>query len=166
MVARQVRAIDAGVTALWFGGFQAGLLVAGAWLGAGVGRYIERWDHWVAAALLTAVGLRTLWEAREAHEERPADAAAADPFRAAALLPLAVAVSLDAFAVGVSLPLVDAPIGRAAIVVGAVAFGLSFAGVLAGRRLGAMLGRGLHVVGGLVLIGLAVKTLWDHLGHA
>jgi putative Mn2+ efflux pump MntP len=162
VAARRVRVQDALVAGLWFGGFQGGLLVAGALLGAAVGRFIEAWDHWVAFALLVAVGLRALWEAREGHDERGAEGDD-QAFRWAVMLPLAVATSLDAFAVGVTLPLVGAPIGRAGVVVALVSFALSFVGVLAGRRLAAALGRGLHVAGGLVLIGLGVKILVEGL---
>lgn len=184
LVARRVRFGDAVVTGLWFGGFQAAMLLGGALLGAGVGRFIRSWDHWVAFGLLVAVGAHTLWEARAPHGTSegpgldahagadargdadlrlPADLRADGAFRWSVLLPLAVATSIDAFAVGVTLPLVDAPILLTTAVVGVVAFLLSAVAVTLGRRAGAVLGRGLHVAGGLVLIGLGVKLLVDHL---
>lgn len=159
MVARRVRTIDAVTVGAWFGGLHGAMMIAGASLGAHVAALLHPWDHWVAFALLAGVAAHALWEARE-----PAmDAPVVNPFRWWMMLPLAVATSIDAFAVGVTLPLVGAPVVTAAILVGLVVLVLSAAGALIGRGLGSATGRALHVVGGLVLLGLAVKLLIEGL---
>lgn len=76
---------------------------------------------------------------------------------------LAIATSIDAFAVGVMLPMLDAPLGLSLATIGVVTALLSMAGLLAGRRFGALLGRRLDAVGGLVLIALGFKILVEHL---
>ena len=77
---------------------------------------------------------------------------------------LAVATSIDALAVGVTLPLLDAPFALSVVTIGVTTALMSVAGLLLGRRAGAALGRGLDVVGGLILIGLGLKILVEHLG--
>ena len=77
---------------------------------------------------------------------------------------LAVATSIDALAVGVSMAFMkDVNILFAALVIGAVAFGLSVAGGLAGRRLGSLFQKRAEMVGGLVLIAIGLKILIEHL---
>ena len=78
------------------------------------------------------------------------------------LVPLAVVTSIDALAAGVALAVTDASIVRACFLIGVVTALLSFAGVYAGHRFGSLLGKRLEVLGGLVLVGLAVKTLVQH----
>jgi len=74
-----------------------------------------------------------------------------------------VATSIDAFAVGLMLPLLGAPLGLAVLTIGVTTALLSVAGLWAGRRFGALLGRRLDAFGGLVLIGLGTKILIEHL---
>jgi putative Mn2+ efflux pump MntP len=79
------------------------------------------------------------------------------------MLVLAIATSVDAFAVGVMLPMLEAPLGLSLVTIGTTTALLSVLGLYAGRRFGAMLGRRLDAFGGLVLIGLGVKILVEHL---
>lgn len=149
--------------ALWmaglFGGFQAAMPVLGFLLGASLGPLVEAWDHWIAFALLGGIGAKMVYEALVGeHEENPAD-----PFRWEVLLGLALATSVDSFAAGVVLPLVDAPFLASILLIGATAFALTLVGLWAGRSFGSYLGRRLDALGGLILIGLAVKTLVEHL---
>ena len=76
---------------------------------------------------------------------------------------LAIATSIDALAVGVTLPMLGAPLLTTVITIGVTTAVLSAVGLFAGRRFGAMLGPRLDIVGGLVLIGLGVKILVEHL---
>jgi putative Mn2+ efflux pump MntP len=79
------------------------------------------------------------------------------------MLVLALATSIDALAAGTTLPLLDAPFVLSLATIGVTTALLSVAGLFAGRRLGAMLGARLDLVGGLVLIGLGVQILVEHL---
>lgn len=150
--------------ALLFGGFQAGMPLIGWALGAAVGPLVERWDHWIAFALLAVIGGKMIKEAfgpPEADDTRPADA-----FQLRLLLVLAVATSIDALAVGVTLPMLNAPMALTLSSIGVVAATGAVAGVFLGRRFGALVGRRLDVLGGLVLIGLGTRILLSHLTGA
>ena len=144
---------------LWFGAFQFMMPVAGWLLGSSVSQYIETVDHWVAFALLAVIGGRMAWGSLRGGEE---DEAPAD-LSARRLCLLAIATSIDALAVGVSMAFMAVPVLASAAVIGVVAFALSLAGGLAGKRLGALFQRRAELAGGLVLIAIGVKILIEHL---
>lgn len=144
---------------LWFGGFQFAMPLAGWFLGSSVSRYIEAVDHWVAFGLLALIGGRMVWGALrpgDGGEEAPAD------LSAGRLCLLAVATSIDALAVGISMAFMRVDILLSAAVIGLVAFALSVVGGLVGRRLGALFQRRAELVGGLVLVGIGLKILLEH----
>ena len=85
-----------------------------------------------------------------------------DPFAVGLLSLLAVATSIDALAVGVSLPMLNAPLALTLVTIGLTTAVTSALGLYAGRRFGALLGRRLDAAGGLVLIGLGVKLVLEH----
>lgn len=150
------------LVALYFGSFQALMPCVGYYAGAQVGPWITAWDHWVAFVLLTAVGGKLLWEGltsggggQEVCERRL--------FAPSAMLVLAVATSIDALAVGFTLPMLGAPLATSVVTIGLTTAVLSGLGILVGRRLGPMLGKRLDVFGGLVLVGLGIKILLEHL---
>ena len=145
---------------LWFGGFQFAMPLVGWLLGTGVSQYIEAVDHWVAFGLLALIGGRMVWGALRhgagEEEEAPSD------LSARRLCLLAIATSIDALAVGVSMAFMNVPVLLSAVVIGVVAFALSVVGGLAGRRLGTLFQRRAELVGGLVLVGIGVKLLAGH----
>ena len=148
--------------ALFFGGFQALMPVLGYSVGARIGPLVEAWEHWIAFVLLAGIGAKMLWEAR-----RPAHSSATgrgeDAFAPRVMLALAIATSIDALAVGIALPMLDAPFALSVATIGITTALLCVAGLLAGRRAGAMLGRRLDSLGGLILVGLGVIVLVQHL---
>lgn len=161
------------LVALFFGGFQALMPVVGWFVGGAIGDAVVAWDHWIAFALLGAIGGKMVYEAlapRDADESGDAGetgdsaARARDAFGLRVLLVLAVATSIDALAVGVTLPMLDAPFLATIATIGVVTAVLSVCGLWAGRRFGALLGPRLDAVGGVVLIGLGAKILVEHLG--
>ena len=157
-----LRPADVARVAVLFGGFQAVMPLLGWLAGHRLGPLLEDWDHWVAFGLLTAIGGKMAWEGlRGGGEagEAPPDSAS---FRWRVLLPLALATSIDALAVGLAFPLMDAPVGPAVGVIGVVTAALSAAGVYAGRRFGARLGARLDVAGGLVLFFIGLRILLQH----
>ena len=159
--APQVRLGDALRVALLFGGFQAAMPTLGWLLGDRFAPLITAWDHWVAFVLLAGIGAKMIYEALSLHAEKPATPA--DTFGWRPLVILAVATSIDALAAGITLPLLGVPPVMALVVIGAVAAVFSFVGVYVGRRFGDRLGKKLDIFGGLLLIGLGVKTLIEHL---
>jgi putative Mn2+ efflux pump MntP len=147
--------------ALAFGGFQALMPALGWAVGTRLGPAVEAWDHWIAFALLAGIGAKMLWDSagqpeRVATEQRGL-------FGAKIILVLAVATSIDAFAAGISLPMLNAPLLTSIAVIGVVTALLSALGLFAGRRFGAMLEQRLDAVGGVVLIGIGSKILVQHL---
>ena len=157
----RVRFRDAAAVAVFFGGAQA-LMPLGGWLiGRKLGPIVQTWDHWIAFTLLGALGVKMLLEARAVSGEPSAPIA--DPFGLRIMLGLAIATSIDAAAVGVTLPMLDAPLLLSLSTIGITTAVLSVAGLLLGRRLGALFGRGLDAFGGLVLIAMGTKILIEHL---
>jgi putative Mn2+ efflux pump MntP len=151
------------LVAAFFGGFQALMPLLGWLLGSRIGPLVEAWDHWIAFALLGAIGGKMLWEARGGEEEKEGEDRTADLFGLKVMFVLAVATSIDALAVGITLPMLNAPFALSLITIGVTTAILSALGLFAGRRFGAVLGKRLDAAGGLVLIGLGVKILVEHL---
>jgi manganese efflux pump family protein len=157
-----VRLRHALLVALFFGGFQALMPVVGYLVGARIGPLVEAWDHWIAFALLGGIGAKMLWEARRSTGEA-APRREEDLFGFQVMLALAVATSIDALAVGITLPMLGAPLLLSVATIGVTTAVLCVAGLFLGRRAGAMLGRRLDALGGLILIGLGIAILFEHL---
>jgi putative Mn2+ efflux pump MntP len=150
--------------ALAFGLFQFAMPVCGWFLGLSVRSYIEAFDHWAAFGLLAFVGARMLREGLSGKQET--ERACADPTRGLTLLMLALATSIDALAVGISMAMLAIGIWYPAAVIGLVCFGVTALGMHLGRaaiRVGPDLSGKANLVGGLVLIGIGVKILLEHL---
>lgn len=153
----------------WFGGFQALMPAIGYFLGRSFYIYIEKFDHWIAFALLFIIGANML---REVIEEKRSQKCgckceceneSAD-LSAKTMLVMAIATSIDALAVGISLAMANANIFVAAILIGAITFALSATGVKLGSVFGARFKSKAEIFGGVVLILLGVKILLEHLG--
>lgn len=143
-----------------FGLFQFAMPVLGWALGLSVRSYIEAFDHWVAFALLAFVGGKMLLEARKGGADE-----CGDPTRGGTLVLLALATSIDALAVGMSLAVLKVQIWQPAAVIGLVCLGMTAAGMHLGRlvvREGSTLAAKANLLGGLVLIGIGVKILFEH----
>lgn len=148
------------ICGLWFGGFQALMPLLGWLLGVRFQQMIVSVDHWVAFVLLGLIGFNMVREALSGEEE-----ALDCSFGVRSMFLLAVATSIDALAVGVSMAFLQhVNILWAALVIGGVAFAFSLAGGLLGRRLGCLFQKRAELAGGLVLIGIGFKILGEHLG--
>lgn len=148
---------------VWFGGFQALMPTIGFLLGALFAEAIEAVDHWVAFVLLAIIGINMLKEAFEKDEgcgcEEDADLSVKTMFI------MAVATSIDALAVGISLAMVgEVSIILAAIFIGICTCVLSAIGVKIGNVFGSRYEKKAQVVGGVILILLGLKILLEHLG--
>jgi len=142
-----------------FGGFQALMPVVGWLVGLSLRDLISDVDHWVAFGLLSFVGCKMIYGSlqMESHKKR------IDPLNVCVLFMLSVATSIDALAVGVSFAFLKVSIVTPVVVIGIVTFLLSFAGVYVGNRLGHFFEKKIEIVGGLVLIGIGIKILVEHL---
>ena len=143
-----------------FGLFQAGMLAAGWLIGNAVHDLVAAADHWIAFVLLLLVGGNIIRNAVTAAEEsRPS----LDPTSGWNLVFLSFATSIDALAVGLSLAMLGAAIGVSALVVGVTATAFTLLGMFLGRRVSMFWGRRVEVLGGLILIAIGLKIVWDHM---
>ncbi|MFE5776512.1 MULTISPECIES: manganese efflux pump MntP family protein [Brachybacterium] len=156
------------VLAAAFGVAQAVMPLLGWLLGAAFGTYVDKIDHWIAFGLLAIVGGKMIWEAFRPDD--PADELPEDPdhpdhrVTPREVAVLAVATSIDAFAVGISIAFSSLSIWAAVPVIGVVTFVLSFVAVFLGQRIGARFRTPAEVVGGIILILIGLQILLEHLG--
>lgn len=158
-VYRQLHVKHALRMAVFFGGFQALMPLIGSLAGLSAKDYIVDYDHWVAFGILGAVGGKMIYESFKIKsvEEN------FDPSNIITLLLLSVATSIDALAVGLTLSFITRSIAAAAAVIGLTTFILSYLGVWIGKKYGHFFENKIEIVGGLILIGLGVKILIEHL---
>lgn len=148
-------ALTAGV---YFGGFQALMPVIGFLLGFKFEKFIVSVDHWIAFVLLLVIGANMIKEA-VGDDEDEVDSS----FGFKAMLPLAVATSIDALAVGITFAFLNVDIVEAAVLIGITTFVLSAIGVVVGNFFGAKYKTKAELAGGIVLILIGLKILLEHL---
>lgn len=143
----------------WFGCFQALMPLIGFLLGVRFQGVISSVDHWVAFVLLGLIGANMVREALGGDEEHVDSS-----FGPRAMLPLAVATSIDALAVGITFAFLQVDIGPAAALIGCTTFIISLAGVWIGNRFGSRYQSKATFAGGLILCLIGLKILLEHLG--
>ena len=143
---------------LYFGGFQALMPLTGYLLGSQFQQMITSVDHWIAFVLLVVIGINMIREARGDAEEVDAS------FGAKSMFPLAIATSIDALAVGVTLAFLQVNILASVSLIGATTFVLSIIGLTVGNLFGAKYKSRAEILGGIVLIVMGIKILAEHLG--
>ena len=139
--------------------FQAGMTVIGYVAGLSFKKYITAFDHWIAFGLLLYLGGKMVYESRQKKQ----DECHTDPLSYKTLCGLAIATSIDALAVGISLACLESAIALAALTIGVVTFLLSAFGVYFGNRFGRKVDLKLDLIGGLILIAIGAKILIEHL---
>ena len=145
---------------VWFGGFQALMPLAGFYLGTLFAGTIEAFDHWVAFGLLGIIGINMLKEAFSQEE-----ACCCDDLGLKTMFVMAVATSIDALAVGISLAMAgNVDIFLAVLLIGVITFFMSAIGVQIGSVFGSKFEKKAQFLGGAILIALGVKILLEHLG--
>ena len=157
----RVRPVDVIKTALWFGGFQALFPLLGFFAANTFSKYVTAVDHWIIFALLAFIGGNMIREAFGEEEENSRETAQFDWRH---MLPLAVACSIDAFAVGVSFAFMQVNIWFSVIVIGVVTGAFSAAGLYIGRVFGARWQKPAQIAGGAVLVLIGLKVLLELLG--
>ncbi len=157
----RIRLQDAIKTALWFGGFQALFPLLGYFTASTFSTYVTVFDHWIIFGLLAFIGGNMVREAFNEDEENAKETAQFDWKH---MLPLAVACSIDAFAVGVSLAFMKINIIFAITSMGVVIGLFSAAGLYIGRIFGSRWQKPAQIAGGVVLILIGIKVLLEHLG--
>ena len=146
------------IVGLWFGGFQALMPTIGFFLGTQFKDQITSINHWVAFVLLGLIGINMVKEALSNDEEQADDSIAVKE-----MFMLAVATSIDALAVGITFAFLNVHIVSAASMIGVCTFLISFAGVKIGNIFGTKYKSKAELAGGIILILLGFKILFEHL---
>lgn len=142
------------------GVFQAGMTVLGYLLGMGFEKYISNVDHWIAFLLLTAIGGKAIYESLNDRDEEELQR---NPLCNKVLCGLAIATSIDAFAVGISFAILNYSIFMNATTIGFITFAFSAFGVYFGNHFGRKLNLNVDMLGGIILICIGLKILIEHL---
>lgn len=161
LTAKKLRGLDAFKTGLWFGGFQALFPLIGYFAASTFSKYVTAIDHWIIFILLAVIGGNMVRETIGEDEENAKETAEFDWRH---MLPLAVACSIDAFAVGVSFAFMELNIWISVVIIGVTTGLFSAAGLYIGRIFGSRWQKPAQIAGGVVLILIGVKVLLEHLG--
>ena len=145
------------IPAICFGVAQGVMPALGWWGGTWISQWLERWNHWIAFGILLIIGIKFIYDSR--HEAEVKDDVLMHPLL---LLLLAIATSIDAFAVGFSMSLTQKPILVPALIYGVVTMICSLVCSRIGAKVGEKFGTKLLVIGGIILIGIGIKILLEH----
>jgi len=156
---KQLRVEHALRIACFFGLFQAVMPLVGWLAGLSLRDFISNVDHWIAFGLLSFVGCKMIYESFRMESQKKR----INPLNVYVLFMLSVATSIDALAVGVSFAFLKISIISPIIVIGIITFLLSFVGVFIGDKLGHFFEKKIEILGGLILIGIGIKILVEHL---
>jgi putative Mn2+ efflux pump MntP len=155
---QNVRLKHAGLTALWFGGFQALMPLLGFFLGVSFADFVSNVDHWIAFILLGIIGGNMIKESFHKDEDRCVD----PDFSFKTMLAMAVATSIDALAIGVSFAFLKVNIWYAVLFIGMTTAAFSGVGVYIGNIFGNRYKSKAEFAGGFILIVMGLKILLDH----
>lgn len=144
---------------LFFGIFQAVMPLIGWLIGLAFENLIKDVDHWIAFALLSFVGGRMIINALIHHSKQ----SNLNPKSFWVMISLAVATSIDALVIGLSLTILKIPILLSVAIIGGITFIISFAGVFLGKKMFLKLGNRAEIAGGIVLVLLGIKILVEHI---
>ncbi len=156
MVISNLRLCDALKFGLFFGFFQMLMPLIGWTAGRLFSDYITAFDHWVAFILLAYIGIKMILDAKNGEE-----ASGSTKFKV--LLVLAIATSIDALAAGITFAFMAVNIWFSIFIIGFITLVLSTAGALLGCRAGCALGSRAQIAGGILLVGMGLKILIEHL---
>lgn len=144
------------ITGIYFGFFQAMMPLIGYVLGIQFSQSITNFDHWIAFILLSYIGINMIKESKEDETQNQS-------FSFKTMLPLAIASSIDALAVGITFAFLNVNIINAVIFIGITTFIFSFFGVKIGNVFGSKYKSKAELCGGIILILMGVKILIEHL---
>ena len=143
-----------------FGLFHILMPILGWSIGKPIHKYISEYDHWLAFALLSVIGIKMIYESL-----KPEDQKCFNINKTKVIISLALITSIDALIIGISLAFLEVNIIKAAIIFGIVNFFITFTGNRIGKQLGQHLGSYAEITGGVVLILLGIKIIIEHVIH-
>ena len=136
---------------------QMAMAVAGWFVGRTFVQYIDSFDHWIAFGILIALGIKMIVEGIKETDKAPFN-----PLNIKVMFMLAVATSIDAMAVGLSISLLDSMIITPAIIIGVVTFVAATIGIICGSKVGQRYNLRINVIGGAILILFGLSILYEH----
>lgn len=143
--------------------FFQGLMPMIGWLaGLAIKDYISAFDHWVAFGLLAILGAKMIRESFKTDENKKD----IDPLKLKIMVAMAIATSIDALVVGISFSIIEMPIILSILIIGAVTFIVSMLGILFGKKTAGALGKKMEILGGIILIGIGLKILIQHIFYS
>ncbi len=161
---RRVSFKNIAIIGLFFGGFQGMMPVIGYFLGKQFEEYIVSIDHWVAFVLLGFIGGKMIMDVIKGDDEGESCDSLVEKLDIKEIAVLAVATSIDALAVGISMAFLRVDIFAAASTIAVTTFTLSCIGVIIGKKFGVAYKDKATLAGGIILIGIGLKILLEHLG--
>jgi len=161
---RKVTLKNAGIVGMYFGGFQAGMPLIGYFLGLQFKDYIMSIDHWIAFILLVYLGIKMIQEALSKDDDIEPIQSEKELLSFKNMSVLAIATSIDALAVGITLAFLQVDIVPAVTFIGIITFVLSMVGAKIGNVFGTKYKSKAEFVGGAILILMGAKILLEHLG--
>ncbi len=156
---KKVKAKHFIIISLFFSFFQMLMPILGFSLVSSLKEYIIAFDHWVVFTILTFIGGKMIFDAFWV-EEKVFDKT---EFDYKILILLSIATSIDAFSVGLTLPLLNFNLFLSVLIIGVITFILVFISVYIGKYLGKIFNEKIDIIGGLILIGIGIKTLMEHI---
>ena len=138
--------------------FQALMPLIGWLAGKGIADYIKNFDHWIAFILLTFIGSKMIYESFSKKVQKNNS-----KLKNSTLIAQSIATSIDALAVGISLALLNVQIIIPIIIIGVITFLASIIGLQIGKYIGNRFEKSIEIFGGIVLIGIGIKILIEHL---
>ena len=141
------------IIALFFGGFEAMMIILGWIIGTSLVTFVSTWAPLIAFVLLSAIGIKMIYDSFSDDNEDN------DIFSLKEIFLLAIAVTIDAFVAGITFALLKTPILEPFIIIGFTTFILSFIGVYLGKKLGHLFGQEIEILGGVILIGMGIFIL-------
>lgn len=155
----RIRFFQAAKLAIFLALFQALMPLIGWLVGNSIKPLIEPVDHWIAFGLLSLIGGKMIIESFISSESREIK----NPLHIKVILVLSLATSIDALAVGFSFATFLDKIMMAVLIIGSVTFIASMLGILLGKKTGPKINRYAEITGGLILVFIGMKILFEHL---
>ena len=141
----------------FFGFFQAIMPILGWFLANFAGHFLENFGHWIAFGLLILIGAKMIYESFQISDERDSN-----PLNIYVLFVMAIATSIDAFAVGITLSVMNVKLLLPVLVIAVITFVFSFLGAYIGKLFGHIFESKVEVFGGVILILIGIKVLVTH----
>lgn len=145
------------ISGFYFGGFQALMPLIGYLLGSRFSHFISSVDHWIAFVLLSIIGGKMVKESRESDDCPLAD------YTPKGMVPLAIATSIDALVIGITLAFLQVNLFLSVSLIGVITFCMCVIAVSIGHRFGSAIKSKSELLGGLILIAIGIKILVEHL---